>query len=72
MVELARKEAAERASFKRQWSVEQVRIVARHGEDVGWLQNRALHRRDLSRTALCRYAVPTARDRRLPVAHADR
>jgi GNAT superfamily N-acetyltransferase len=38
MLELARKEAAERASFGRQWRVEQVRIVAKEGEDVGWLQ----------------------------------
>jgi ribosomal protein S18 acetylase RimI-like enzyme len=38
MLELARKEAAERASFRRQWTVGQVRIVARDDQDVGWLQ----------------------------------
>jgi ribosomal protein S18 acetylase RimI-like enzyme len=38
ILELGLKEAAERARFRRQWRVEQVRIAANAGEDVGWLQ----------------------------------
>jgi GNAT superfamily N-acetyltransferase len=37
--ELKLDRAAQIASFRRQWEVSQVRIIARDGADIGWLQS---------------------------------
>ena len=70
ILELGLRETAERARFRRQWRVEQVRIVAKDGEDVGWLQTAP--GADAIFLAQLYVDTPFQRDRWGPVAHPDR